>query len=293
MILEFPSGVGVLDEWATRNGVSLLEARRRLAQGTLMSAIARDGRLSEHLVFKGGNALDFVWLPNRSTSDLDFSVPFRLGVNQFSEEGLTPTFLDVCEGASNLSDGYFKVNRIRQVPPGADRSFATLSVRIAYALSDEPRLEERLRSGGTGNQVLDLEISSNESICATELIQIAGSTLSFLTATVDDIVAEKLRAILQQKIRNRSRRQDVLDIAVIQTAGPGCDAKNVSRFLELKCNARGVPFSKHAFREPEIQHRARVGYEDLAKTTRRAFVPFDEAWGTVLALVDSLVIPPT
>lgn len=293
MILDFPTRVGVVDEWATRFGLSVAEARRRLAQGMLLAGIVQDERLSQHLVFKGGNALDFVWLPNRSTTDLDFSVPFRLGVNQFTEDELSTTFQEICDVASHVSGGYFKLNSIRQEPPGADRSFAALSVRIAYALSDELRLAERLRNGGTGNQVLDLEISSNESICATQPIQIAGTGSSLLTATVDDIVAEKLRAILQQTIRNRSRRQDVLDIAVIQTSGPGCNVTLVSQFLLTKCLARSVTCSKAAFRNAQVRERARIGYDDLATTTRRTFIQFDLAWNQVQSLVDQLDIPQT
>jgi predicted nucleotidyltransferase component of viral defense system len=53
------------------------EARRRFAQYAVLRAIASSARLSELLVFKGGNALDFVWSPNRSTSDLDFSADMR------------------------------------------------------------------------------------------------------------------------------------------------------------------------------------------------------------------------
>ncbi len=48
------------------------EARRRFAQYAVLRAIAPSARLSELLVFEGGNALDYVRSPNRSTIDLDF-----------------------------------------------------------------------------------------------------------------------------------------------------------------------------------------------------------------------------
>ena len=65
-----PGGCGT---WAGERGVGMSEAPRRFAQYAVLRAIASSARLSELLVFKGGNALDFVWSPNRSTIDLDFS----------------------------------------------------------------------------------------------------------------------------------------------------------------------------------------------------------------------------
>jgi len=59
--------------------VGISEARQRFAQYAVLRAVASPARLSELLVFKGGDALDFVWSPNRSTIDLDFSADMRAG----------------------------------------------------------------------------------------------------------------------------------------------------------------------------------------------------------------------
>ena len=57
--------------------MGMSEARQRFAQYAVLRAVASPARLSELLVFKGGDALDFVWSPNRSTIDLDFSADMR------------------------------------------------------------------------------------------------------------------------------------------------------------------------------------------------------------------------
>ena len=59
--------------------MGMSEARQRFAQYAVLRAVASPARLSELLVFKGGDALDFVWSPNRSTIDLDFSADMRAG----------------------------------------------------------------------------------------------------------------------------------------------------------------------------------------------------------------------
>ena len=110
-------------------------------------------------------------------------------------------------------------------------------------------------------------------------------------STIEDIVGEKLRALLQQPIRERNRQQDLLDIAVIVREKTVLDRAKVAEFLQAKAAARGVPVSKAAFRNPEVAEWARRDYAALAATTRTIFIPFNDALATVLAFTDELSIP--
>ena len=71
---RYPTRFLEIDAWSRENGVSRDEASRRFIQYVILAAFAQSRSLRESLVFKGGNALDFVWQPNRSTLDLDFSI---------------------------------------------------------------------------------------------------------------------------------------------------------------------------------------------------------------------------
>ncbi len=64
------------------------------------------------------------------------------------------------------------------------------------------------------HQGIDLDISINEPIGAATFFEVSPD-LRIRVATIEDIVAEKLRALLQQLIRNWVRPQDLLDIAVV------------------------------------------------------------------------------
>jgi len=110
-------------------------------------------------------------------------------------------------------------------------------------------------------------------------------------STLEDIVSEKLRALLQQPIRNRNQRQDVLDLAVIVQANPALNRDQIGAFLLIKSSARGIVAPKSAFLDPEIARRAKIDYEALEMTTRTVFIPFEEALAIVLALVYELPIP--
>ena len=101
-------------------------------------------------------------------------------------------------------------------------------------------------------------------------------------------MAEKLRALLQQPLRNRRRPQDVLDVCVAVQQNPDLDLNLTAEFLVEKAKARDVPVSRAAFHQEEIRSRALEGYNELRETTRNAFIEFEEAFSIVLSLVDRM-----
>jgi hypothetical protein len=114
------------------------------------------------------------------------------------------------------------VRRVKQEPPGAERTFVTYHASIGYALPDESRLRERMQQGEDVRRSIPVDVSINEPICADRRVPIDGAS-TLRVSTPEDIVAEKLRALLQQKVRNRQRPQDLLDIAVLLKAGVSLD----------------------------------------------------------------------
>jgi predicted nucleotidyltransferase component of viral defense system len=146
-----------------------------------------------------------------------------------------------------------------------------------------------MRLGRGSSHVIPIDISFNDPICSSELFQLQ-SGVSILVANREDIVAEKLRALLQQPIRNRLHRQDVLDLAVL-IRNTDLDRLNVAAYLQIKAEARDVDVSKTVFRHEEIRIRASYDYASLQALTRNHFIPFDEAFVIVLAFVDELEIP--
>ncbi len=278
--------------WAEEHGVGAGEARRRFAQYAVLRAIAYSARLREILVFKGGNALDFVWSPNRSTLDLDFSADMaRLGDRDLLESDLAEIFSRALPVLRRDLGVAMRVHGVRRQPPGAGKTFITYTARIGYALPDDARNRTRLDAGQPSTNVVPVEVSINEPIGADAEVTVGDRPLR--VSTPDDIVAEKLRAFLQQKgeIRNRNRPQDLLDVAHLLRRGTPLDLDKISRFLLEKARARNVPVSGAAFRDDELAERARYGYDDLRVTVREDFVPFEEALQHLLDLVEKLDIP--
>ncbi|HEX8437199.1 nucleotidyl transferase AbiEii/AbiGii toxin family protein [Archangium sp.] len=255
----------------------------RFAQYAVLRSIAGSRALSRILVFKGGNALDFVWQPNRSTLDLDFSSSDA----ELDEERLR-TLMDQSLAQTHKVLGVLlRVQKVDRQPPGPNKTFVTYEVKVAYALPDDVRNQERMNAGQPSKSVVQLDISLNEPICEDRPIHIQAAN-PLRVSTVEDIVAEKLRSLLQQPIRKRNRRQDVLDIAVLLRRDVNIDHTRVAEYLCRKAAARNVPVSRAAFRQPEVQQRARADYDELEATTRELFIPFDEAFREVLGFVARL-----
>lgn len=291
MEVLYPASVGDIPGWARTAKVSITEARTRFVQLVILKAVASSRELKESLVLKGGNALDFVWQPNRSTKDLDFSVDSAVQRDQIDERTLGVLFTGVLTITGRQMGVELVVHRVKQNPPGPDRTFITYEVSIGYAFSDQRRLLLIMREGVPSAQVIRLDISMNEVICASELRNIDGDS-SIRVSSFEDIIAEKLRALLQQPVRKRSRKQDLLDIAVAVTQNPTIDKQALASFLLRKAEARNVPVSREAFHQASVREYALQDYAELRATTRERFVEFDEAMAILLVFVDTLDIPP-
>ena len=261
MISRYPTSFSTIAAWAAENRVPVSEARRRFAQYGVLQSIAGSQILSSSLVFKGGNALDFIWQPNRSTIDLDFSS---------RDSGLTVDrirafFEPSLQRVSAATGTLYRLQRLEQQPPGKGRSFITFNVSVGYGLADDLRNQQRIGEGRPSLASIPVEISLNEPICAAEEIDL-GSANPLQVSTYEDIIAEKLRALLQQVPRNRTRPQDVLDIVVALNRGAHLRPDVVASFLLRKAASRNVEVSVELFQAEELWSRAEQGYVELQST---------------------------
>jgi len=288
---KYPLTYASIKRWAQDNEFSVTEANTRYAQYAILRAITSSRALREALVFKGGNALDFIWQPNRSTQDLDFSIDLMTFQGSIDEDRLRSLLQGGIERIKQDFNLMLQVGRIDRQPPGADKIFVTFKARIRYALPNKRQYQMMQHDSNYNSPtMIPVEISIYEPICGTIYVDIDGD-YPLRVSTIEDIVAEKLRALLQQPIRKRGRRQDLLDIAVIVTGDAELDLALVKEYLLRKAEAIDVPVSREAFYNPDIMIRASRDYGALSTSVRTRFISFNEAKGLVLRLVDSLELP--
>lgn len=282
-----PVSADTISEWCRQRNIPIHEGRQRFMEFVILVCISNDRTLSSGLVFKGGNALRFVYQNPRSTIDLDFTVVADDIPD--NDDDLRQLFNQSLRWAERRYNVKAKCQSIQRKPPLGTRP--TYGVRIGYQFQTDRyffSFEDRNVS-----TVIPLEISFFDLVCEDTRYtpeQTLGSTVR--VCTLVDIVAEKLRALLQQPIRNRYRWQDVYDLARIYREFQGnLDFTKISEFFCLKCEIRDITPIRSSFDET-VRKMAKRDYEKrVQQQVPSDLIMFDEAWVLVKNLVDQLDLP--
>jgi predicted nucleotidyltransferase component of viral defense system len=259
----------------------------------LLDAISRDEALREGYVLKGGNALRFAYAGPRASTDLDLTAvesrPDQPAAE--SEVALDEFCARLDRALADVAERYDFAEMVVQsrevLPPKKDpRSFPSFRVRVGHT--------RRPDRSPPYPEVVALDVTLNDLVCESEYVEVESVDLH--VSSLDDIIAEKLRSLLQQVPRNRNRPADVFDVWYYTTRARALlDSEQVSVFLVQKSEGKeGLGrITRASFHDPEIRERAEVGYDALEPRLREGvrLPPFDEAFSRVLAFVDELGLP--
>lgn len=286
-----PLSLQELADWARRRRVTVDEARKRFAQFVALESIAAAPGLRDVLAFKGGNALRFVYGSPRSTVDLDFTADASFP----DERDSIRSALDAALLQGRKVFGIkLKCQRVTRKPPAKKATLPTYDIAVGYQLpGDRYFADFDTNPTRQVTTVVNIEISFNDVVCETQRRQLSARYPGEIrVCSLEDILAEKLRALLQQVIRNRNRPQDVYDIArMLRDHGSTLDLAKMGAYLTEKCTARGIVASRTAFAAEAVKTRAAYEYDVTLLIDPSDRIPFQEAWESVLALVGRLAIP--
>jgi predicted nucleotidyltransferase component of viral defense system len=256
-------------------------------QYVVLESIASVPSLAGLIVFKGGNALRFIYGNRRSTLDLDFTAR---GAFPDDSERIRAHLDEALRFAFSRFRVKAKCQRVKRNPRNPAKTTPTYDISVGYLLPTDRQYQnfDELQSVAA---TIDVEISINEVVCEAVAYELYPEGRILYVCSLEDILAEKLRALLQQPIRKRSRPQDVFDIAsMIRQAGGGLDLAKVSDFLLQKAAARDIQPRKGSF-DDIVRALAVEGYDAQIGPNTPDFIIFDEAWSQVLEFVSKLEIP--
>jgi predicted nucleotidyltransferase component of viral defense system len=280
---SYPTSLADIPRWSRENKATTLQANIRFVEYVILNCIGSNAITQQGMVLKGGNALRFAFQSPRSTKDLDFTVA---GDDIPDDaERLRSLLNDALRFAENRFHVKAKCQHVkRKPPPRPDSTRPTYSISIAYQFETD-RYFRNFEERNNISTVIPLEVSFNDLVCETCLWNGLVKTSS-----LEDILAEKLRSLLQQKIRHRNRYQDVYDIAeYVRQHTIDCD--KIGRFLIQKAKVRDIDVRKSSF-DDEIRQMALQDYDNrIHEQAPNNFIPFDDAWQDVLSLVHCLDIP--
>lgn len=264
--------------------------RDRQVTEIVLAAIGLAPSLNTNLVLKGGAVMALAFKSNRVTADVDFtSMAEPAGfADQIAKE------LNAVLPRTAVRLGYLdllcRVQTVKKMPRPLnfeEFDFPALLIRIGSA--ERGTGEEKRLKAGRATRVLDIEISFRDQVYAFQELNLTGPGVAVRAFTLHEIIAEKLRALLQQPIRKRNRRQDVYDIAYLVETNEltNEDRRNILETLIEKCRTRGIEATPDSMDDPEVRRRAEVDWSTLALELDD-LLPFDERFDMMRELYLSL-----
>lgn len=241
--------------------------RDRQVTEIVLGAIGLSPSLSKTLVLKGGAVMALAFKSNRATGDVDFT---SLAEPADLTEKITTELNDLLPRAA-IKLGYLdllcRVQSVKKMPRAEnfeDHEFPALKVKVGFATRGTT--EAARLAAGKASRVLVIEISFRDQVYAFQELNLHGAGVAVRAFTIHELIAEKLRALLQQPVRKRNRRQDVYDIAFLidQRELREADKTAILTTLIQKCGSRGIEAKPGSMDDPEIKRRAQAEWNTLA-----------------------------
>lgn len=255
----------------------------------ILAGVASEEPLASSLILKGGTALKKLYFGSyRFSEDLDFSA-----ISGPTGQALESALLGAMDATGKLlaAHGPFYVGAVRYTErdphPSGQEAF---TVRIQFPWHPQPLCRVKL------------EITRDEPVILgpvlRPLVHGYGEALSVDVACyrVEEIIAEKLRALLQTHQRlvnrgwNRPRARDYYDLwRVLGEFGTSIDAACLPSLLDRKCVARGVTYRcLDDFFTDELVTEARRNWESNLSVFVRDLPPCVQVLATLRTQLDAL-----
>ena len=272
---EAPPTTINITAWVEEAKARPVEYHRRQATEIIIHSLAYlPEKYKGSLCLKGGLLMVLAFSSKRATQDIDITAHCEDHV-AFAESIRADLDKALMRAAAAL--GYLKleikVQTIKLQPRAADfpgASFPALDVKIAFA-EKGTRDHDRL-STGTGINTVGLDISFNEPIDDKVELILDRDHKTVSAYSIEALVAEKFRAMLQQEERNRYRSQDVYDINFLleKTSFTAEQRKTILGLLIKSAAARAIAATKDSIRKEEVKKEPGKSGKNVLKMSLRA-----------------------
>ena len=263
----------------------------RQAIHIVLQAIASSDYLQPRMIMKGGMLLGLRYQSSRFTEDIDFSTSMRyadIDEVQFREE--------LQEALQIASDELpyqvlCAVQNITIQPKDAENAtFPSFKLKIGYARRNHEGEMTRLRNRQSPNTV-KIDYSFNEHSYAVDHITLTDEE-EIQAYSFTDLVAEKIRSVIQQVERNRTRRQDIYDLnLLLNTITPDEKEKHTILTTLLDKSTGRLPagvVNPDTLNNPEIRERSSREYALLKDEIEDELPEFNRAYDRLAEFYRSL-----
>lgn len=276
-----------IENWIANSPDNSTKAFRQ-AVHIILLAISKSPELKSKMIFHGGLLLTLKYSGIRYTKDLDFATANKRA--DIDEEAfLNEMQQSLLESSETLPYGLAcKIQSSRIKPRGEGKHHQTLEINIGYAYKGTIDHQHLIRNNCTNVVKVDYSYNEiNQNIEVLELIK--GANIQ--AYSLSDFIAEKYRAIIQQKTRNRIRRQDAFDIywVIKNNFLRGNEIKNkILKSFKVKSDSKGVSVDQFILRDKDIIRRSQTDYDSLAQEIDVDLPPFKDMYKIVQNYYESL-----
>lgn len=255
----------------------------------ILDSIGHSQNLQTKMIMKGGLLLAIRYDSTRFTRDLDFSTSERY-VKADAETLLTELEAGLVTAEDRLS--YATACRLQSCkvePKGENRTHHNLALTIGFADKSRPSAMARLAAKNS-SRVVQIDYSFNEAVFEVELLELDGGA-TIQSYSLHNVLAEKMRSLLQQPIRKRNRRQDVYDIWLLLKSAPSFPAAELAQIHEMlvnSCLSKGIEPAANSIEDATVVGMAREGYANLQADVDGDLPVFDDAMAQVRDFYRSL-----
>ena len=260
----------------------------RQAVHTVLVAIGGSSDLQPQMIMKGGILLAIRYESSRYTRDIDFSTAQQFA--DFDEQKFRSNFEGrLAVAVEELDYGIdCRLQSYSVKPRRSNADFQTIQMTLGHAEKGTKKHSHLLAKNCP--DVVDVDYSFNEQTESIDQLRFSDGTVIYAYSFVD-LVAEKMRALLQQEVRNRVRRQDAYDLFRILKGNPVTDEALKGLILDAlksKAASRGLTVQRESMANKEIIERSKKEYPQLADEILEDLPPFDEVYGFVRSFYESL-----
>jgi predicted nucleotidyltransferase component of viral defense system len=264
---DTPSHSVDLEKWVEKARRDSVNHRERQATEVILNAVAAMPDFGGHLFLKGGLLLSIRYDSPRTTTDIDFTCDLPpTPEGEISIHAAFDKSLPAAAARLGYADLALRVQSVKWRPepigsPG--KSFFALKIKIGYAAKNTPEFAHLME--GAAPNVIELDISFNEPVCRSESLRLEGTGNILLSYALTDLVAEKFRALLQQPLRRRNRRQDLYDIALLIDRHTFDSAEKAAVLAALLTKSvKRIPLpNKESLSDREVARRAGADWLSL------------------------------
>lgn len=280
-------------DWVNSTNANPSLHLQRQAVAVLLAAIGLDDDLSNDLVLKGGTLMSIAFRSERMTNDVDLTATYEPTETVERLQNELNDLMRRSAAALGYASLRCRVQTVKKLPrvEGFPNEFTAPALSLTIAYAQQGTKNEKHLSTGKSSTVVSVDISFKEQVFRKDELHLHNAGIKISSYSIADVIAEKLRATIQQVSRThtRNRRQDIYDIAFLLRTQEisKADKDDILAAFKMKCANRDIEIGSDTLDNPAIKTASQKEWDTISLEVSD-LPSFEECYDLVLRFYRSL-----